>query len=1041
MRGRKNGSANVYTQRRMKSGRSNSLVGQWDHVSASSNTADRMVPRTTAEVWEQRHHDLPGDYRPPPSPIATSPLAPAVVELSKDSECNSVPPVGWETGVSHCSSTLGFFPLAGGMQGQSAMSGRASDFSGSPSSPFLAPRQFPYGGRWRGQALSPPVTSQLRPETTDAHASSARTSPPDFRVTLDRQRRGSQLLHHSRELPGCYSPLLRPSLDNEMESTQIRPFYPSRSRPMRSRDPPPSTATRPSVEKPVEDSAGWSSLFNFGAPIRILLPEQCIGPLTNGTGKLGSLLKFPPGDMTVKLLKDHDIPHLRDSIVFLSGPSREQLHSTLVDICLELRTFLAHLSASSTPTVADKDVSQRGIVILIPERAASMVIGYKGTTINRISKYYNCDIRTLSSLKPFVYRGYTDRTMSLRSNEVSNIATTILHIDSMLTDMLLKHKLSEADIVFALRPPLDQQSETSMLGCSPVGHVAVSFGNQPMAAGDAANDEALAANVSVTPPAKHGSLSGGRLPNDLPVPRRSVSTVISHTPNNSAVHQGAAARHRSQDARMTLERTATLSPNIHLSPAAFSLVPHFFHDVINNRKDYVSLKLVISKSHAAWVIGNAGLRKKEIEAVSSSTIKIHNHPSESLVEDVPDGRVLIIKGSPVALGKAVNLILVGYDTQERRATTVQGASVRLVMSQASINCLVDPSRKMLNSIAKRSSASLFVLATGRPDTQLIHIRGVADQKVTAIMLILDCLLRHRKRLSSQRQGQQPSSSVEPSRSKRRRGNEVRSLGEKIKTIPPLVATAGPAVGDIGDDLSKKHTLLYSDNNQVRPQRKVTFEPPEATFLQRVVEGVTYPRVITTSTKYTMSVSFGLQYKELVDDLGSEAFHEIEAMVNYRVGSSVQIIRVDDDSHGFQSIGMDETITPKHDQHAPGSERKPHLQFELTGTPVGNSTAVLLLHEVLMNLEQQRAATPAASAKKFATDINGAAQQSETMELQDKVNDDCPEANTDSLTCNMDSVMGELPTANPERTLDTSADILPIGETPAGVIHVTTSAPE
>jgi hypothetical protein len=83
------------------------------------------------------------------------------------------------------------------------------------------------------------------------------------------------------------------------------------------------------------------------------------------------------------------------------------------------------------------------------------------------------------------------------------------------------------------------------------------------------------------------------------------------------------------------------------------------------------------------------------------------------------------------------------------------------------------------------------------------------------------------------------------------------------------------------------------------------------------------------------------------------------MVNYRVGTSVQILRTnslptttDQNAHLFPE---DSTIADNPDSF---------LKFELTGklglfffssnsgstgTPLGNSTAVLLLHEVLMNL--------------------------------------------------------------------------------------------
>lgn len=47
---------------------------------------------------------------------------------------------------------------------------------------------------------------------------------------------------------------------------------------------------------------------------------------------------------------------------------------------------------------------------------------------------------------------------------------------------------------------------------------------------------------------------------------------------------------------------------------------------------------------AAWVIGHGGLRKKEIEAIAAATVKVNNNPSDILVDDVRDYRIVLVKG-------------------------------------------------------------------------------------------------------------------------------------------------------------------------------------------------------------------------------------------------------------------------------------------------------------------------------------------------------------------------------------------------------------
>jgi hypothetical protein len=63
---------------------------------------------------------------------------------------------------------------------------------------------------------------------------------------------------------------------------------------------------------------------------------------------------------------------------------KESLSKLVLELCRKVNGLLAQNSDIFLTTPVDSDWLSRGVVVLVPEKAVSMLIGYKGTTINRI---------------------------------------------------------------------------------------------------------------------------------------------------------------------------------------------------------------------------------------------------------------------------------------------------------------------------------------------------------------------------------------------------------------------------------------------------------------------------------------------------------------------------------------------------------------------------------------------------------------------------------------------------------------------------------
>ncbi|CEM07431.1 unnamed protein product [Vitrella brassicaformis CCMP3155] len=413
------------------------------------------------------------------------------------------------------------------------------------------------------------------------------------------------------------------------------------------------------------NSSNSNAFFQRGPPSRCLLPPDSVGYIV---GKSGQHIRQITDDSGASIDVSRDAeapPDLSDKIVTINGTPHAK-ESAVGALLRRLRQ------------INKQTMQERGVfVIIIPDKSAPAIIGQRGNTINELCKSTECEIH----ISKDSISGMIERPVTL-SGSVNAIMNAISSINEIIADMVNNGKLGPGD--FQL-PSSQQQQQPQQ---------------QPQRRNNNNGSHARQSPSYDRSPANsnHSSSPAGTL-------YAGTSTTAYGRPGGS-------------------DMGATSSVGAGGGGGGGS-------GGSSDAPSKVTLKLITTTQLAGWIVGRGGVHVKELQSKTGATVYIDNDTAGHHPLLAGQERLIIIQGSIMSKRNALRILITQLETR------AEGSVCRMVIPASTVKELIGRQGQRIDGMVRQSGCQIHVQkeVPNGCEERPVNITGAFENKLHAAQLL------------------------------------------------------------------------------------------------------------------------------------------------------------------------------------------------------------------------------------------------------------------------------------------------------------------